>query len=141
MDPPSPDRDDSSGDLRDRFDALLEEVLSVLPVELKKLLEEVPLVVEDSPTPEDLRHAHVRRPDALCGLYTGIPLTRRSVEHSGTLPDVIRIFRRGILAAAADLQGRVTDRVLRQQIRLTVLHEIGHHFGLDEADLRRYGYG
>ncbi|MCJ7544445.1 MAG: metallopeptidase family protein [Phycisphaerae bacterium] len=141
MNAPSPGRDDSSADPRDRFDALLEEVLSALPAELHRRLEEVPLVVEDAPTPQDLRRVRVRHRDALCGLYTGIPLTHRSVEHSGTLPDVIRIFRRGILAAAADAQGRVTDRALRRQIRLTVLHEIGHHFGLGEADLRRYGYG
>ena len=126
---------------QDRFDVLLEEILTGLPEELHRLLEEIPLVVEDAPTPEDLRRLGVRRPEALCGLYTGIPLTRRSVEQSGTLPDVIRIFRGGILAAAADRRGRVTDRSLRHQIRLTVLHEIGHHFGLDEADLRRYGYG
>lgn len=141
MDPPSPGRDDSSEDPRDRFDALLEEVLSALPAELRRRLEEVPVVVEDSPTRQDLRRVGVRRRDALCGLYTGIPLTHRSVQHSGTLPDVIRIFRRGILAAATDARGPVTHRALRRQIRFTILHEIGHHFGLSEADLRRYGYG
>ncbi len=141
MEPHSPKRQDRSSDLRDRFDALLEEVLSALPAELRRLLEEVPVVVEDAPTDEDLRRVRVRRRDALCGLYTGIPLTRRSVHHSGTLPEVIRIFRQGILTAAADARGRVTDRALGRQIRTTVLHEIGHHFGLGEADLRRYGYG
>jgi len=126
---------------QDHFDAMLEEVLQELPAHLKSLLEEVPLVVEDEPTSQDLRRAGARGKDTLCGLYTGIPLTRRSVEHSGTLPDVIRIFRRGILLAATDRRGCTTDSALRRQIRITVLHEIGHHFGLDEADLRRYGYG
>ncbi|MGA2264890.1 MAG: metallopeptidase family protein [Phycisphaerae bacterium] len=126
---------------QDRFDALLEEVLQELPAHLKSLLEEVPLVVEDEPTSQDLRRVGARGKDTLCGLYTGIPLTRRSVEHSGTLPDVIRIFRRGILLAATDRRGRITDGSLRRQIRITVLHEIGHHFGMGEADLRRYGYG
>lgn len=140
MNRPSTQQQDT-GELRDRFDAMLEDVLAALPPELHRLLEEVPLVVEDCPTDEDLARLGVRRHDVLCGLYTGIPLTHRSVEHSGALPDVIRIFRRGILLAASDYHGRVSDRALRRQIRLTVLHEIGHHFGLDEADLRRYGYG
>jgi len=141
MPPDSPDPQDSRPAPRDRFDALLEQVLAALPDELRRLLEEVPIVVEDAPTPEDMHHLGVRRRDALCGLYTGIPLTRRSVEHSGVLPDVIRIFRRGILAAAADRRGHVTEGALLRQIRVTVLHEIGHHFGLGEEDLRRYGYG
>lgn len=139
MTPTRPGRADSPH-AADRFDALLEEVLTSLPDELHRLLEEVPLVVEDWPSDEDLRQLGARRREALCGLYTGIPLTRRSVQHSGTLPDVIRIFRLGILTAA-DRRGRVTDRALKRQIRTTVLHEIGHHFGLGEADLRRYGYG
>ena len=135
------DQDATDDDIRERFDALLEGVLGGLPPELHRLIEEVPVVVEDAPTVEDMRHVGARRKDTLCGMYTGIPLTRRSVEHSGTLPDVIRIFRRGILAASADRRGRITKGALRRQIRVTVLHEIGHHFGLSEADLRRYGYG
>jgi predicted Zn-dependent protease with MMP-like domain len=127
--------------LRDRFDATLEEVLAELPEELHRLLEEVPLVVEDFPTREDLRRVGARRKDTLCGMYTGIPLTKRSVEHSGTLPDVIRIFRRGILSAATDRRGCISDSALRRQMRVTILHEIGHHFGMGESDLRRYGYG
>jgi len=128
-------------DLRDRFDALLEDVLADLPQELKTLLEEVPLVVEDAPGKADMSRLKVKRSEYLCGLYTGIPLTRRSVEHSGVLPDVVKIFRLGILCAAAGRAGRASDAALRRQIRLTVLHEIGHHFGLGEQDLRRYGYG
>jgi predicted Zn-dependent protease with MMP-like domain len=134
-------RKDADENLRDRFDAMLEEVLAELPEELHRLLEEVPLVVEDEPTPQDVQRLGARGKNTLCGLYTGIPLTRRSVEHSGTLPDIIRIFRRGILLAATDRRGCVRDGALHRQMRVTVLHEIGHHFGLGEADLRRYGYG
>ena len=125
----------------DRFDRLLERVLEALPEELSTLLEEVPLVVDDLPDKETCLRMGLRHKLDLCGLYTGIPLTGRSVEHSGTLPDVITIFRRGILSAARGRDGEVRDTALRRQIRLTVLHEIGHHFGMTEEQLRRYGYG
>ena len=124
----------------DDFDRLLEQVLDDLPDHLQDLLEEVPLVVEDYPSARVLRDTGLQT-DQLYGLYTGIPLTNRSVEHSGVMPDVITIYRRGIIAAATDRNGRVSGSKLIRQIRMTVLHEIGHHFGLDEEDLARYGYG
>ena len=124
-----------------QFDDLLEQILAELPEELRKLFEEIPLVVEDYPAMSLLRKLGIRRPDYLRGLHTGVPLTRRSVDHSGTLPTVITIYRLGILSGAIDRNGRINARTLRTEIRKTVLHELGHHFGLDEADLRRYGYG
>jgi predicted Zn-dependent protease with MMP-like domain len=127
--------------LRHRFDALLEQVLAGLPEELRKLLDEVPVVVEDEPCEEVLDDVGVEEDDDLFGVHRGIPLTERSVEHSGTLPETITIYRRGILDAATDRRGRIHDDALRRQIRITVLHEIGHHFGLKEEDLRRLGYG
>ncbi len=78
--------------------------------------------------------------DELCGLYTGIPLGQRSVTHSGNLPDVVTIYREGILAAAADSQGRIRLKRLRSQIRVTILHELAHHHGLTEEDLKQLGY-
>lgn len=85
----------------------------------------------------------------LCGMHTGVALTERSVTHSGELPDVIQIFRRGILDAAGgwtecrDENGEEYGGVARieREIRITILHEIGHHFGLSESDLERLGYG
>ena len=74
----------------------------------------------------------------LCGLYTGVPLTRRSVQQSGVMPENIWIFRKGVIAAAGE--SGPADSKLREQIKLTVLHEMGHHFGLDEAKLRALGY-
>ena len=126
--------------LRSSFDAVLEEVLGELPGQIRALLEEVPLLVEDSPSPEVLEMLGVLDPRLLCGLYTGIPMTRRSVLHSGTLPDRICVFREGVRAAAAGAGGRVVRGRLKRHIRTTVLHEIGHHFGLEEADLRELGY-
>ncbi|MFV1966232.1 MAG: metallopeptidase family protein [Pirellulaceae bacterium] len=126
--------------LRDLFDQHLESVLGQLPERVDQLLDEVPLVVEDHPSREIMQKMGVRRRDRLCGLYTGIPLTQRSVEHSGVLPDVIHIYREGILSLALDRQGRISEEELKRQIRITVLHEVGHHHGLDEDELRELGY-
>ena len=127
--------------LRDHFDYILEEVLAAMPQRIQKLVEEVPLVVDDYPSPEVMEKTKVRHREQLCGLYTGIPLTERSIWQSGTLPDRIMIYREGILLAAEDQHGHVTPNSLRDQIRITVLHELGHHHGLDEDDLRKLGYG
>lgn len=126
---------------RRRFDETLEEVLAVLPDDIHRLLEEIPLIVEDYPSDEVMESVGVADRGSLYGLHWGIPLTRRSVWHSGTLPDTITIYRQGIYDGAADRRGVVNRRKLRRQIRITVLHEIGHHFGLNEKDLRRLGYG
>ena len=112
-----------------------------MPPQIHELLEQVPMHVEDYPSDEVMHDRRVRYRDDLCGLYTGIPLTHKSIEHSGTLPDVITIYREGILRAAADRQGRVRIDRLREQIRITILHELGHHHGLTEAELRELGYG
>jgi predicted Zn-dependent protease with MMP-like domain len=106
-----------------------------------ELIEKVPLHVEDHPSAEVMAKTRVRYRDQLCGLYTGIPLNKRSIQHSGTLPDVVTIYREGILEAARDARGRVHADRLREQIRITVLHELAHHHGLTEAELRELGYG
>ena len=126
---------------RRRFDDLLESVLAELPPLVHELIEKVPLHVEDYPSREVMAKTGVRRRSQLCGLYTGIPLTERSVMHSGTLPDVVTIYREGILSAATAPNGRVSTAELRRQIRVTILHELAHHHGLGEEELRRLGYG
>ncbi len=127
--------------LRDHFDQQLEAVLGELPEGIHTLLEKVPLHVEDYPSKEVLRTVGVRRRENLCGLYTGIPLTERSVEHSGTPPDVVTIYREGVMASARDARGDISEEALLREIRITVLHEIGHHHGLDEDELDALGYG
>jgi predicted Zn-dependent protease with MMP-like domain len=126
---------------RQRFDEQVDKVVAAMPPQIHELLDRVPMHVEDYPSEDVLRRRRVRYRDDLCGLYTGIPLTQRSIEHSGTLPDVITIYREGIVQAAADRQGRVNMKRLREQIRITILHELGHHHGLTEADLQELGYG
>ena len=126
--------------LRRFFDAHLETALREMPPRVHALLETVPLVVEDHPSRQIMRKMRVRHRDGLCGLYSGIPLTDRSVEQSGLLSDVIHIYREGILAMAVDRFGAVDESELRRQIRLTILHELGHYHGLDEKELRELGY-
>jgi predicted Zn-dependent protease with MMP-like domain len=126
--------------LRSYFDRQLESVLRELPQQAAQLLEEVPLVVEDYPSRHLLRKLGIRHRSRLCGLYTGIPLTERSINHSGVLSDSIHVFREGVLALARGRSGVVDEDELRRQIRITVLHELGHHHGLDEEELRELGY-
>lgn len=136
---------------RERFDGLFEEVLAELPDAIHRLLDECPIVLEDRPSRrllEELRGSIGLDPEdeLLCGLHTGIPLTERSVERP-ELSDTIQIFREGIVDMAGgweegeDEEGPFggVERI-REEIRITILHEIGHHFGLDEDDLERLGY-
>jgi predicted Zn-dependent protease with MMP-like domain len=117
------------------FEQLVEQALAELPAQFAEFLEEVPLEVRARPTRAQL--ARVGLPDdrLLLGLYDGIPLTNRSVEHSGVRPPVIYIFKDNVERASRD-----EDDLVRQ-VRVTVLHEIGHHFGMDEKDLEDLGYG
>src|SRR5262245_57981952 len=134
---------------RERFDRLLELVLESLPGRIKDLLEEAPLIVDDRPSEQLLQELGIESDqEILCGLHSGTPLTHRSVEHGHDLPETIHIFREGVLDEAGgwepwtDDDGEPLggeDRV-RQEIRITLLHEIGHHFGLDEDDLAKLGY-
>jgi predicted Zn-dependent protease with MMP-like domain len=126
---------------RRRFDEQLEWVFERLPPLIHELIEKVPLHVEDYPSDEVMERMDVEYLDDLCGLYTGIPIGEKSVTHSGVLPDVVTIYREGILTAAADRRGRITTDRLREEIRITILHELAHHHGLTEEELQKLGYG
>ena len=126
---------------REDFDHNLEIVLERLPASIRKLLDDVPLHVEDYPSREVLKRTGVARREWLCGLYTGIPLIERSIEQSLPAPDVVTLYREGILHLTADADGYVTENALQRQIRITLLHELGHHHGLSEEDLDEMGYG
>ncbi|MFO0828775.1 MAG: metallopeptidase family protein [Phycisphaerales bacterium] len=137
---------------RERFDVLFEEVLEALPDGIHRLLDEAPVILEDRPSRKMLDDLGIDpEDDDLCGLHTGVPLTQRSVNDHGVLPDVIHLFREGIVDQAGGWDEVPDDEGppgammggeerIREEIRITLLHEIGHHFGLDEDDLDRLGY-
>jgi predicted Zn-dependent protease with MMP-like domain len=127
---------------RERFDALLEEALEALPEGLIALLDEAALIVDDRPDGAMLKELGMTEEEAteLCGLFSGLAHTERSVEHSAEMPDDIRIFREGIVALAGGWEQEEADDEVYEEIMITLLHEIGHRFGLNEEDLKRLGY-
>ncbi len=130
---------------RERFDRLLEDVIDDLPPGVRRLLDEVPLIALDRPTPGMLRDLGIDPSDeeearSLCGLHSGVSNTEKSVERSAELPSAIHIFREGIIALAGGWDQEEADEWIAEEIWVTVLHEIGHQFGLDEDDLERLGY-
>lgn len=117
------------------FGKIIRDALASLPEEFGKMMEGIRVEVRDYPSERMQRQGRVRQGQLLLGLYVGRPVTKRSVEDSGALPDVIYLFQRPIEQICNN------EEQLERQIRVTLLHEIGHHFGLDEADLSRLGYG
>lgn len=132
-------------DERVRFDALMDDCIDALGPKIGHLLDEISIVVMDEPAPEMLKDLGIEAGDQealdeLCGLHTGTALTERSVEISGDLPTQIHIFRRGIVSLAGGWASPNADDEVYEEIRITILHEVGHHFGLDEGDLEELGY-
>lgn len=135
---------------RERFDELFDQVIERLPEEIRARFEDSPVVVEDHPARELLIELGMDPSDtsALCGLHTGVPLTDRSVEESGDIGDVINLYREGIIETAGGWEQWMDEHgeqsggpdAVAEQIRITLLHELGHHFGLDEDDLTELGY-
>jgi predicted Zn-dependent protease with MMP-like domain len=110
---------------RSRFDELVSDALDTIPAELARAMDNVVVLVED------------RDPDdpGLLGLYHGIALTERSSSYGGVLPDRITVYRDPILDMCAD-----EDEVVHE-VAVTVVHEIAHHFGIDEETLHELGWG
>ncbi|RMH14733.1 MAG: metallopeptidase family protein [Planctomycetota bacterium] len=127
---------------RDRFDALLEQVIESLPAHVSALLEEIPVIVLDRPTDKMLEDLGMQpdEADELCGLHTGSMVTERSIEEAWRLPSQIHLFRVGIMSMVGALEVASAEERLREQIRITLLHELGHEMGLDEDDLENLGY-
>ena len=107
----------------ERFEAMVTEALDGLPPDLGALMSNVAVTVQ-----------HEGGPRGLLGLYQGVPLTRRGTFYAGALPDRITIYRRSICAICD------TEQEVVEQVRRTVVHEVGHHFGIGDARLRELGW-
>jgi predicted Zn-dependent protease with MMP-like domain len=122
------------------FDDFVEEVLDGAPPLIGELLEEVPLHVEDYPSEEVLREFNLADRRALCGLFSGVPFGERSIERSGDAPSIVTLYREGLIEQSRDRFGRIDPESLRKEIRITILHELGHLHDLTEDDLESMGY-
>jgi len=112
------------------FEQFVAEVLDSLPEKFGKKLQNVAVIVEDWPNTHHLLAGKVKPGMTLFGLYEGVPQTKRG-QYMAVLPDKISIFAGPILMAVGE---NVIE--IRKQIRRTVLHEIGHHFGMNEKEIR-----
>lgn len=107
----------------ERFEDMVGEALDGLPPELGRYMHNVAVTVQHEPGPQ-----------GLLGLYQGVPLTARTSNYAGVLPDRITIYRHAISAIC-----RTEDDVVNE-VRTTVIHEIGHHFGIDDHTLHSLGW-
>jgi predicted Zn-dependent protease with MMP-like domain len=116
---------------RERFEALVAKAIDNLPLEFQHKLENVDIVVEDWPTPRQLRGSKHSHPTQLLGLYEGVPQTRRGRRYGLVLPDKITIFQKPIEAQCC------FGDSIETEVEEVVRHEIAHHFGLDDKSLRK----
>jgi predicted Zn-dependent protease with MMP-like domain len=116
-----------------RFEELVAAAVENLPEEFRERLENIDIVVADEPTRAQRQKADLRRGDTLLGLYEGVPLTNRTSGYTFTMPDKITIFQKPIEAICRN------DAQIVKEIKHVVLHEIAHHFGIDDERLEELG--
>jgi predicted Zn-dependent protease with MMP-like domain len=109
----------------EEFEQIVSKAIDAIPDKWAKRMNNVGFVVEAEPTADQMQKLHLVNGEILYGLYEGIPLTRRTNNYSGVLPDKITIFRQPILFTSHS-----ADDVF-EQVKKTVWHEVAHHFGLD----------
>ncbi len=114
---------------RQEFEALVFKAIESLPEEFKSKLENVDVMVEDWPSPQQISRLRLRNKAQLLGLYEGIPQTRRDSGYNLVLPDKITIFQRPV-----ELECH-SDKEIEAEIGRVVQHEIAHHFGIGDATL------
>jgi predicted Zn-dependent protease with MMP-like domain len=119
---------------RQRFEQLTQEALESLPEELSRKIENVVLVVEDYPRPE--MSAKMGKGGFLLGLYEGVPLSRRGTHYGAyaVTPDKISLYQKNIERVAHG------EAEIAAKIREVLIHEIAHHFGMNEQEIRDAGY-
>ena len=113
----------------ERFHELVEAAIASLPRRFRDAMVNMAIVVEDEPTPAQLEEVDVEPPDTIYGLYEGIPLPEREWAHGNVMPDKITLFRLPILEDSLDEDDVVVG------IGETLIHEVGHYFGLSEDEI------
>src|SRR5262245_60789507 len=114
---------------RERFAKIVEEVLDSLPEEFRSRMHNVAVLLEDTPPNQPSPRSGKQRRLTL-GIFHGVPMTRKSVFDLATGPDYIVLYQKNIEAICS------SEAEICEQIRLTVIHELGHYFGLDESQLK-----
>jgi len=113
------------------FEKIVEDGIVAIPKKFLQKLNNVVIIVEDAPTPAQVKKLNIRPSWTLFGLYEGIPQAMRGNNYTSVLPDKITIFKRSIEAAAR------TKKEMMEMVKNTVWHEIAHHFGMNENEVRR----
>ena len=126
---------------RDYFDRQVEWVLERLPQSVLRILQEVPLHVEDQPSEQLMQELNIADPEELCGYFCGVPYSETNAFAGVHLPNSVTIFRRGIAAGARNEWGKVCRKRLRREIHITILHELAHLHGMEEEEIAGMGYG
>ena len=116
--------------MQSEFEKLVEQGVQELPEKIRQKMENVAIVVEDRPSSEQLRKVGVRYGGILLGLYEGIPQAKWGRGFGGNLPDKITIFQESIKRFAKTSEG------IKELVRNVVWHEVAHHFGFDEKEIR-----
>ena len=117
-----------------KFEALVERALGTIPAEIRRRMDNVEIVVDEWPDEAHYGTVGLEPGETLFGLYEGVPLIERGIVADPLLPDKITIFQ-GPLEDACE-----TDDEMAEEIRKTVVHEVAHHFGIDDARLAELGY-
>jgi predicted Zn-dependent protease with MMP-like domain len=115
---------------KERFKKLVEDGIDEIPEKFLKKIDNVAIVIEDDPTLEQRKKLNLKSNALLFGLYEGISQTKRGLNYSGVLPDKITIFQNQIEQYAEN------DQKIKDLAKNTVWHEIAHHFGLNEKEVR-----
>jgi predicted Zn-dependent protease with MMP-like domain len=114
---------------RDHFERLVADALRQIPRRFREEIKNLAVVVEDEPTLETLAEVGIEPPDSLFGLYQGTPLPERAWTHGNSLPDRITLYQRPIEEDCED------EDEVRDVIGETLIHELGHYFGLSEEEI------
>ena len=114
---------------RDKFERLVTEAIALIPARFRREMKNLALVVEDEPSRELLDEMEVEPPDSLYGLYQGTPLPERTWGYGNVLPDRVTLFQKPIEEDCED------EDEVRAVIGETLIHEVGHYFGLSEEEI------